>query len=84
MKNNLILDVENLLCKKEVILSKNEIVKVTLFAIQNGIVKVETQNTNDETDKNYIELQPAGFLKLGYNDTNGIEVIVKPFDYKEE
>jgi len=41
MKNNLILDVKNLLCKKEVILSKDEILQVALFAIQNGIVKFE-------------------------------------------
>jgi len=40
MKDNLILDVENLLCKKEVILSKDEILRVALFAIQHGIVKL--------------------------------------------
>ena len=40
MANDLILDVENLLCKKEVILSQDEIVKVALFAIQNGIIKL--------------------------------------------
>ena len=48
MKNNLILDVENLLCKKEVILSKNEILQVALFAIQNGIVKFELMNFENQ------------------------------------
>lgn len=84
MNNNIKFDISNLFAKKEVLISKSEIVEIVYFAIQNGIVKVEAQNTNDETDENYIELQATGLLKLGYNDTNGIEVLIKPFDYKEE
>jgi len=48
MKNNLILDVENLLCKKEVILSKDEILQVALFAIQNEILKFELMDFENQ------------------------------------
>lgn len=40
MNNRITFDVENLLCKKEVVLSKDEINKIVLFAIKNKIVDV--------------------------------------------
>ena len=77
-------DISNLFAKKEVIISKEEIVEIVYFAIQNGIVKVEVTQCNDvEADENFIELQATGVMKLGY--TSAVEnVLIKPFDYKEE
>jgi len=57
MKDNLILDVENLLCKKEVILSKDEILRVALFAIQHGIVKLSLCENGEFT--NIGDYEPA-------------------------
>ena len=65
MKNNLILDVENLLCKKEVILSKDEIVQVALFAIQNGILKLSLFENADFTNIGYYEIG-----KIVFDDTD--------------
>jgi len=47
MKNNLIIDVDNLLCKKEVILSKEDIIQVALFALQNNILKLSIFQDGD-------------------------------------
>jgi len=75
-------DINNLFAKKEVLISKDEIVEIVHFAIQNGIVKVETQTMDVEADENYILLENK-VLRLGYEDT--VEnVLIKPFDYKDE
>lgn len=81
---NIKFDISNLFAKKEVLISKEEIVEIVYFAIQNGIVKVEVTQTNDvEADENFIELQATGVMKLGYMDA--VEnVLIKPFDYKED
>jgi hypothetical protein len=55
MKNNLILDVENLLCKKEVILSKDEILQVALFAIQNSILKLSICENGEHSNIGELE-----------------------------
>ena len=83
MKNNLILDVKNLLCKKEVILSKDEILQVALFAIQNGIVKIDSENICGVNEINSIELLNNGILKID-NQYEQHTILVKPYYYKEE
>jgi len=39
-------DINNLFAKKEVLISKEEIVEIVYFAIQNGIVKVEVTQSS--------------------------------------
>ena len=55
MKNNLIIDVDNLLCKKEVILSKEDIVQVALFAIQSNILKLSIFEDGDYSNIGELE-----------------------------
>jgi len=75
-------DVSNLFAKKEVLISKDEIVEIVHFAIQNGIVKIETQTMDVEADDNYMRLEDR-VLRLGF--TNTVEnILIKPFDYKED
>jgi len=74
-------DVSNLFAKKEVLISKDEIVEIVHFAIQNGIVKIETQSMDVEEDENYMRLEDR-VLRLGF--TNTVEnILIKPFDYKD-
>ncbi len=70
MKNNLILDVENLLCKKEVILSKDEILQVALFAIQNGILKLSLFENEDFTSFGIYENS-----KIVFDDTKSFLIV---------
>ena len=52
-KDTLTLDINNLFCSKEVTISKEEIVKITLFAIQNKLVDImihQHNNTEHLTD----------------------------------
>jgi pyridoxine 5'-phosphate synthase PdxJ len=52
-KDTLTLDINNLLCSKQVTISKDEIIKITLFAIQNKLVNImvhQNNNTEHSTD----------------------------------
>ena len=80
--NKIKFDINNLFAKKEVLISTEEIIEIVHFAIQNKIVKVETQAMDVCADETCIELEDR-VLRLRYTDT--VEnVLIKPFDYKED
>lgn len=45
-KSTLTLDINNLLCSKKVIIDKEEIVKITLFAIEHKLVDIMIHQNN--------------------------------------
>lgn len=76
-------DINNLLCKKEVVLSKQEIVQIVKFAIINKIVEIEVQSMDVEADDNHIQQESGDVLRICFEDT--VEnVLIKPFDYKDD
>jgi len=84
MKNSHInFDINNLFAKKEVLISKEEIVEIVWFAIQNGIVNlhVDTMDVcNDDGDT--IEFEDDGLMRLRFKD-HIHNIMVVPFDHKK-
>lgn len=76
-------DINNLFAKKEVVISKKEIIEIVYFAIQNGIVTVESENICGVNEENSIKLLHDGVLKIDIENEQHT-ILLKPFDYIED
>jgi hypothetical protein len=80
-KDKLILDINNLLCKKEVIIGQEEIIKITLFAIKNKLIDIQlwqNNHKNSSVDDGMVEDYQADSIELLFKDITLPNIVIAP------
>ena len=79
-RSDLILDINNLLCKKEVVIGQEEIIKITLFAIKNKMIDIQlwVKNGKNSSIDEIIEDYSNDSLEVLYKDTTLPNLVIAP------